>query len=561
MLDSQKLVAPRLSIYQNAFWVLGATLRDDVNRITELFEQKLIRSDDDIYRKAHSKLSSPRLRILAELTWLPGIPQEKVDQLMHMLHKPSLQIADDARLPTLVRVNLMAAAFQWQSLAAFSDFSMISPSEVAGAILKFSHLMAAIDSEMVMQNLNEDRVISGFSEIRSRNQIDAELVNLRRQYLGIVKDTINRMPPGALVDAMTEAVRLDTSHGESHASTFLDELVDVYQIETMGFLDSERAKITTLLSNIRNLSGKGPSAISHEIAKLEAVTKTWVTVAEPVQLSLKARGLDDRMSQRVSSDIRSLYIDLYNEHDMIDQTRRINQLLIDLFVYVPDVAEQIDKDAAILESISEKKIKQARELAEYAESITYQTEVGGVLNKAKLSISPTGIEWKRRNFPLETITRVRWGAIKHSVNGIPTVTTYSVGFGDVQSEAYIAIADETKYKAFIERLWRAVCPRLMTDILLNLRNEKQLNFGDAIVSDLGVKLTRHKLFGSNEKVFCDWMQIETWNARGSFYIRSKSDKKVYSSMSFIETPNAHVFASLISMLFKNPKERMSSLLE
>jgi hypothetical protein len=60
---------------------------------------------------------------------------------------------------------------------------------------------------------------------------------------------------------------------------------------------------------------------------LEEVAKSWVRVAEPIQLSLKSRALDDERSQRIAYPIRNLGLELFNDHSMRDEAKRITDLL------------------------------------------------------------------------------------------------------------------------------------------------------------------------------------------------------------------------------------------
>ena len=85
-----------------------------------------------------------------------------------------------------------------------------------------------------------------------------------------------------------------------------------------------------------------------------------------------------------------------------------------------------------------------------------------VLFKDTLSNSAQGVSWKEKTYPLNSITRVRWGGVRHSVNGVPTGTDYTVAFGDNRSESVVSIKREATYTKFTEKLWRAVCARLMS---------------------------------------------------------------------------------------------------
>ena len=99
----------------------------------------------------------------------------------------------------------------------------------------------------------------------------------------------------------------------------------------------------------------------------------------------------------------------------------------------------------------------------------------------------------------------------------------------------------------------------MTDMANNLKNGKKLQLGDALIDDQGVELTHHKLF-KNRKVYYSWKEVSISSGQGYFFISSNTNKKIYSSMSYIETPNTHVLESLIRISFKNWTGRISSVL-
>ncbi|MCA9470238.1 MAG: hypothetical protein KC643_32980, partial [Nitrospira sp.] len=177
------------------------------------------------------------------------------------------------------------------------------------------------------------------------------------------------------------------------------------------------------------------------------------------------------------------------------------------------------------------------------------------------SISPEGVAWKNQRFPLDAITRVRWGAVRHSVNGIPTGTTYTLAFGDSRSEAVVELKKESTYSGFLEKLWKAVVIRLLTELFETLQAGKEIRFGEATLSDDGITLIKHKFLGANEKVRCTWGQVHVWSADGSFYIGAKDDKKTYVGLSYMYAANTHVLEQAIRMAFKKPgMRRLSDML-
>jgi hypothetical protein len=239
-------------------------------------------------------------------------------------------------------------------------------------------------------------------------------------------------------------------------------------------------------------------------------------------------------------------------------------MLQEVFAEVSEVAERTAEDADALGEIAEQRgrlIEDAKNRAEaWRREITYEADVGAIF-KDKLRISPDGIEWKGRCWGLDSITRVRWGGTKHSVNGIPTGTTYSIFFGNSSSYALIELKKNAIYTNFIDRLWRAVGARLLTEYLEGLRDGKKYRFGSAVISDHGMELERKKLFGSNERVFCRWDELVIWDGAGVFCIGKKDDRKLAAAFSYQEEDNIHVLEAAIRMYWKQGGGRLSCLLE
>ena len=196
---------------------------------------------------------------------------------------------------------------------------------------------------------------------------------------------------------------------------------------------------------------------------------------------------------------------------------------------------------------------------EWRREITFEADVGAIFRN-KLNISPDGIEWKGRCWDLDSITRVRWGGTRHSVNGIPTGTSYRISFGDISNLETIELKNEATYSNFTECLWKAVGVRLLREFLEGLQDGKEYRFGTTVMRDYGIEFERKKLFGNNERIFCCWDDLIIWNGPGVFCIGTK-DKKLTASLSYQDEDNIHVFEVAIRMFWKRTGERLSSLLE
>lgn len=540
----------RSHLQQNPFALLGVTTRDDRRRIVELAEEKSLELDHDACQKARSDLTSPRTRLSAEMSWLPGVSPRKAAQLVSALHSDPMSIREESGLPTLAHLNLLAAAFEAVDGNDSAD-------DVAEFIQEMAYLVDDLSADQVLRDINEDRSVSGFPEVKGADQVEAELSERKRYYRNAIKDALNRLPPASLIEAMTLAVDGITCGGEDHAPELIDELVDSYAVETQGFLQKEAENAKKLIKAARDSAPSGEGVVKPLVDKLEAVARNWDKVAQPIQLSAKARGIEHEPSHEIAYSIRSLAIDLFNEHDMLTQSQRLTGLIQELFAELPEVAERVEQDSEALADIFQNRKKTEAQRNEWARDITYQAEVG-VMFKDILSISPEGLTWKNQHFALDAVTRVRWGAVRHSVNGIPTGTSYTLAFGDNRSEAVVELKKESTYSTFLEKLWKAVVVRLLTELLETLQAGKEVRFGEATLRDDGVTLIKHKFLGANEPIRCSWGQVHIWSADGSFYIGAKDDKKTYVGLSYIHAPNTHILEQAIRMAFKKPGMRKLS---
>lgn len=464
------------------------------------------------------------------------------------------------QIPDLALLNVMAAGFELVDgdREAAPPRHFVENAKLAELIQSFATVAGNLSPDEVLRHLNEDRAVSGFSEIRNLDQLEAEFTEHKRYFRDAIKGALNRLDPPDLIEVMTEVVSGATFGGEEHAPELIDELVDSYAVETQGVLESEAENIKKLLDATQNAAPSGESAVKPLVDRLSAVVRNWDAIAQPIQLSSKARGIDHDPSRALAYQIRSVAIDLFNKHDMVEQSKRLMGLLQEVFAEVPDVSDKVEEDAEALDRIVEER-KEAEELAsEWAEEITYREEIGTFF-KNTLSISPDGVQWKNQIFPLASVTRVRWGAVRKSVNGIPTGTTYTIAFGDNHSEAVCDSASEHTFTKFVDKLWRAAGVRILTAMLQSLKDGKRLSFGTAVLQDDSITLMKHKFFGSNELVRCSWQDVQVWSADGSFYIGSKSDKKTYVGLSYINDANTHILEQAIRMGFKKGINRLSEV--
>ncbi len=535
------------ALERNAFWVLGASTRDDRRRLIELADEHSLEHDTQACHKARADLSNPRTRLTAELSWLPGLAPNRAAQLVQKALDDPMSITGETGLPALTHANLLAAAIERLD-------ERINASTMANLIERLARLVSECMPDAIARYLNEDRTIAGFPPV-TPDLVSNELQARVYYYRTAIKECLDRIPTTELIKAITSVVDNATKSGSVHAPMLVDEVVSVYELESQSFLQQEATNIRKIVLAIESEAEQKGIAVNQFIDVLAQVLLKWDTVAQPIQLNTQARGQQHEISRDVALSIRGLAITLTNKYGYVAESQRLTQLVQSVFAELPEVRERVEEDAATLQQIIRTQQQTIAELEEWGRAITYQVEIG-ILFKQTFRISPEGIAWKNKTYSLASITRVRWGGVRQSGG-----TQYTIGFGDSISEAMISLSREQVFLSIVEKLWLAVGTRLSTDLLAKLRDGKEFTIGDTVVRDDGVLLTKHKMFG-NESVWCSWHETKVWMHDGHFYIASSKDEKIYSGLSYINTPNVHLLEHVIRTAYKNPNgfNRLSDIL-
>ena len=158
------------ALYRNAFYVLGATTRDSQSRIVELTDERSLILDPDLCQKARAALTSPRSRLSAEMSWLPGLSPRRVQAAIENL-KSEPSTPNFAELPPLAGANVLAARI---------ESSSIQQDAVVRTLFALAASAEEIDVEVVMRDVNEDRSVAGVPPARDLDQIYTELAARRR---------------------------------------------------------------------------------------------------------------------------------------------------------------------------------------------------------------------------------------------------------------------------------------------------------------------------------------------------------------------------------------------
>lgn len=544
----------RTALERTEFGVLGATTRDTGRRIVELAEEKSLTVDGEHCSRARAVLTNPRNRIAAEVAWLPGLSPARANAHCDLLkHDLDGFLASATTESPLVQANMIAAALE--------RFHPATEATLWSTwILALAEATGRVDAGAVRRLLNEDRAVAGVPEISTLKFLDAELVERRRAYRATVKEALDRLPTAVMIQAITGIVDVATGTGTRQGPILIDEVIDDFEVEARLFLDREAENVRRLIKTVNDSGANNEAVVGRLLEGLERVIRNWDRVARPIHISMRARGLEHPASRELAYEIRGLGIDLFNAYGLVEPAQRITHLLQEVFAELFAVADRLQQDASTLDNIVEQERQAQNQNEQWASDIAYEAELG-VVFKDTLRLSTAGVEWKNTRYPLAAVTRIGWGATKNSINGIPTGTTYKVLFGDDKRLSEVQLSHEPIFSGFVDRLWRAVGVRLLTELLRGLADGKRYRFGEAVLDDRGVEVPKHRLFKADERVYATWDRIHVWSADGSFYIGVKDGKKTYAALSYQAANNAHVLEAVIRAAFKKGSDRLSDILK
>jgi hypothetical protein len=544
---------------ENPFYILDATTRDNRQKIVTLAEEKSFEIDEDLCQKARAELTMPRNRVLAELNWFPGVSPRKIELLISQLRTSYKDLYTIEGIPDLARINIFIELLSTEHIK-------FNNNELEKIILSIVYNFDNLNIDEIIRDINEDRTVSGFPEINDNELVENHLIEKKRSCVKLILKQLNNLDTLNLINTMTRIVDNETENGETQASSMVEDLVDDYKLHTQNFLEQEFEKIRKLIELISDKAEEGENCISPLIDKLLKMAQNWDNVAQPIQLSMKSRGLAEPLSNEVASTIRSLSIELTNDYSYIELSKKISESLKELFAELPEIIERVDEDIDTLDDLfyqrQEVINKQEREKKQFQESLNYSVEIG-ILMKDKLSISSKGITWKNKTYSLESITRVTWGATKHSVNGIPTGTTYTISFGDDSSTSTVETRKSSVYEEVIDRLWKTAGMSIITKLLKDFKTGQGLIFNNTTIWDDGVTLVKPGgWFSSDEKKKFGWSEVKIYSSNGSLVIESIKEKFFATAISYQGVYNIHFLEQLIRMKFKDANSRkLSDLLE
>jgi hypothetical protein len=353
----------RPELADNPFALLELPLAAGTAQINEAYDSLSFElgRDEAALSAARAALMAPRERLAAEIRWMPGLPRATTDALI-----AALRTGDSAPLRSMLGKASGVARFNIAVALLETD---LSDAQAAGEVLAAAR---DVDGDALLEQLDEARFAAREREI-DRALFD-ECLDERARTVG-AKAAAAFAASATGRAALTRALQADGAAKGRFDTGLRDALLAGYGAEIGQALDQSRGRI---LSGIEALKAD-PASQGHATSLLTALD-VWSNLRRPMQVHEAARGLDDPASGDIFASVRSLSVDLSNEHQQYEIALRLGRALLSSFALVPTHRAALERELPTL--IGNAAVKRANQLHDMAlaalRPLARQVEAGGL---------------------------------------------------------------------------------------------------------------------------------------------------------------------------------------
>lgn len=112
---------------------------------------------------------------------------------------------------------------------------------------------------------------------------------------------------------------------EYNDSGIISDIIDQYELWAKSIMESKEEKIRECIDDIKGLDND--PKMKQAVSNLISLIKEWDVYAQPLQVTLASRGIEDRNSRDIAIYIRDLAIYLHNEKGKTALSIEITEVL------------------------------------------------------------------------------------------------------------------------------------------------------------------------------------------------------------------------------------------
>lgn len=360
-----------MSLLSNPFHVLHLSTRDRRQRIQENAENQSLTDESEIYESAKSALINPRTRLEHEMMWLPGVSPKRADQIIQDVQEhPNELLRELTDLTHLARCNVYSTILEMQktnlyhSSLQFGRYSTAEKDSMRADCIELLCLeFEEINKSELLRLINADRLVAGFSEIQTEEQITTGLRSVEDAYICAVQQSLEHN---------TDTIKLlvDAKKRNSQIPRLLEEAIDRKRLSIKDELERSAAEISDLLATFREELRKSSKRNADFLLQLEIIKQRiseWNKISMPFQMLDNSRGQQEPMSSGFAVTIRSFAVDIANEFEMLMETKKLIETLKEGFPLLNIFSGKIEEDAKTLDNLVQQQKKSIQQAQIYEE--------------------------------------------------------------------------------------------------------------------------------------------------------------------------------------------------
>jgi len=326
----------------NPYLVLGVSCLDDRRKIISTAEDMSFLSDADECTEAQNTLITPNKRLSAELDWFIETDISLLNEIKMCLNNNNPIFIDN--LNDLSKLNAMI----YNCCISDETDSFSLGLEILDIDKQFGELTPTALTEII----NDCRRIAKMAEA-TESDVSIELSKKREKIRSIISEKLQLLQESEYIELVTLFAEKYIADDEYNDSGIISDIIDQYELWAKSIMESKEEKIRECIDSIKKLDND--SKMKQAVSNLIALIKEWDMYAQPLQVTLVSRGINDRISRDIAIDIRDLAIYLHNEKGKTALSLEITEALKVYFAELSEVLEVVNKDAETLQRLQSEK--------------------------------------------------------------------------------------------------------------------------------------------------------------------------------------------------------------
>ncbi|MDR2421974.1 MAG: hypothetical protein LBE01_01190 [Deltaproteobacteria bacterium] len=336
-----------MDLFENPFYLLGASIWDDSAKLAERVEVKSISLNYKTISQIMANLNSPRHRLAAEVAWLADLKPEDQPNALLALKKSPESLLELQGLPPLSKANLLTAALA-QGDGRLTDI-----------ILALAAASAEIDPDQILETISQARAQAGWPAVQEK-QVKLEVKARQAYFLSQTLAQLAGLSPPARLGLVRGLVEKATNLGEKPAPPLVAEIMDSFAKEVKTPLAARATEVYDCIFALHSIldspkepvEGQNAALIHPTLEKLIKSTKRWDAMAQPFQILAKSQSQKHPDSQVMAMKIRELAFYAYNAKGLLPVAQSLTELLREVFAESEDVSERAEKDKIFLDQLA-----------------------------------------------------------------------------------------------------------------------------------------------------------------------------------------------------------------